>query len=392
MEGNQLIRVLLIGDNQKDVRLVQKKLDSHTIEKYDLIYVTSVSEAIKYIKKDGPADVILSDITLPDSQGLKTFRKLKRVASNLPVIFFAGSPDDSLAVAAIRKGAQDYLLKGQLKSDTLVRSIHYAIERKKFQNDVDRVRNNSRKLRLKASLLRKERVQLMALNEVKDDFISLASHQLRTPATGVKQYIGMLLEGYAGGLNTRQKEMLEIANDSNERQLMIVNDLLKVAQVDSGNLTLVKSTTDVGKLVKEVIEDIKIKFKERKQTVDISTPNKECLANIDAERFRMVVENIIDNASKYSDHGKHVDVSVVKKRGKIIVKVKDSGVGIAKDDVDKVFLKFMRVSNPLSVRVGGSGLGMYWAKKIIDLHKAEITVDSVLGKGTVFTITLNDTQ
>lgn len=237
--------------------------------------------------------------------------------------------------------------------------------------------------------LREQRAQLIELNDAKDEFISLASHQLRTPATGVKQYLGMVLDGFAGELTTEQKKMIEQANLSNEREIIIINDLLKVAQVDAGKVKLKKSPIKIGQLLQSVINDQQSKFAERNQSISLSCPKHDVAAVVDSDRLRMVLENLIDNASKYTPNGNSIFVTVSSsKKYQVQIDICDEGVGIPESERGKLFQKFSRLDNVLSAEVGGSGLGLYWAKKIIDLHDGTISVASKKGEGSVFTIQL----
>ena len=236
--------------------------------------------------------------------------------------------------------------------------------------------------------LRQQSEQLIEISKSKDEFISLASHQLRTPATGVKQYIGMLMDGYAGELNTDQITMLQTAYESNERQLRIIDDLLKVAHVDAGQVTLIKSSTNLVQLIKSVLDEQADKFKQRNQKVAFRHINRQITIKLDAERMRMVLENLIDNASKYTPQGKTISITLEKDIDNIIISIIDQGVGIAKKDTSKLFQKFSRIDNPLSTLVGGTGLGLYWVKKIILLHNGTIDVESKLHRGSTFTFTI----
>ncbi len=235
-----------------------------------------------------------------------------------------------------------------------------------------------------------EQHALVELNDAKDEFITLASHQLRTPATGVKQFIGMLLENYFGEVTDDQRTMLEYAYESNERQLEVINDLLKVAQVDAGKVVLAKQKTDMAELLENILQEQRSQFAKRKQKVLLDRPNEQIYAVVDKSRIRMVVENLIDNASKYTVEGKSITVSIDSSDdGKAVtVKVKDEGVGIAVEDMNKLFQKFSRLDNPLSIQVGGTGIGLYWAKKIIDLHDGTIDLKSAVGKVTTFIVTI----
>lgn len=233
-----------------------------------------------------------------------------------------------------------------------------------------------------------EEHELMALNKTKDEFISLASHQLRTPATGVKQYVGMVLGGYAGKLTNKQQiSMLESAYESNERQIKIVDNLLRVAKVDAGKVQLTKKPCDIVRLVKDVISEQQADFNQRKQSVELSAPHS-LIAQIDAVYIRMVLENLISNAGKYSYDEKPIKVAV-KRSGKYFsVSVQDCGVGISKSDQQKLYQKFIRVDNPLSTQAGGNGLGLYWSKKVVDLHGGKLEFISRIRSGTTFTLQL----
>ena len=235
---------------------------------------------------------------------------------------------------------------------------------------------------------RKQNEQLLAINRSKDEFISIASHQLRTPATAVKQYTGMLLGGMFGDLSDTQLDILTRAYESNERQIRIISDLLKVAQIDAGELRLHQVTADISELVHYLIQDMSDTFKSRSQTLEYRPYKGQALAYIDSETIRMVIENLIDNASKYSDETTTITVAVTRRKDSIQIKITDEGVGIKPEDRKRLFERFSRIENPLSTKVGGTGLGLYWAKKVVDLHHGEISYLPNKPHGSIFTISL----
>ncbi len=243
-----------------------------------------------------------------------------------------------------------------------------------------------RKLEVKAAILTRQHSELVALNKAKDDFISLASHQLRTPATGVKQYIGMLLEGYGGKLIKKQLSILKTAYESNERQLKIVGDLLKVAHVDANRVIINRQKCDLIPIIKDVIQEQKSALAKRKQSIAYDAPKKPVAAFVDPYRIRMVIENVLDNASKYTAKSKKITIQLKEFKRHVNIKIADEGVGIAQKDIPKLFYKFSRIENKFSATAGGTGLGLYWAKKIMDLHGGTIQVKSVVDKGTSFII------
>ena len=228
----------------------------------------------------------------------------------------------------------------------------------------------------------------LALEKAKDEFVAIASHQLRTPATAVKQYVGLLLQGYAEPLTGTQKSFLERAYESNERQLQIVQEILKVTQLDLEKVVLRLDLYDLRKIVEDAAAGLEAKFKERDQHLLVKLPRTAVWANVDKDQIRIALENLLENASNYSRKGKAIEISIRRTKNRIKLMVNDEGVGINKADLPKLFQKFSRIPNDLSVEAAGTGLGLYWAAKIIDLHGGDIEVRSIPGQGSSFAICL----
>jgi signal transduction histidine kinase len=301
-----------------------------------------------------------------------------------------------VSVVAIWSTIMDFdTISGQKLSQTLLLfQIFMGITAATFMTMAAVVAEHERSLKhqqrliQKAAILKKQRARLMDLNQAKDEFIGLASHQLRTPATGVKQYVGMLLDNYAGKLMRPQRAILRKAYDCNEREIQIINELLAIAQIDAGDISLNIEKFDLTQLVSDVLESHSVFLKSRRQTVSLKHAKRNFFVLADKARLKMVIENIIDNASKYSPKKSHIEIIINKYDGIFSIAVRDDGVGIAKKDISKLFKKFSRVDNPFSLDVGGSGLGLYLAKKIMTLHGGTIDVSSQVGQGSVFTIAL----
>lgn len=220
----------------------------------------------------------------------------------------------------------------------------------------------------------------------KDDLLSLASHQLRTPATVVKQYVGMLLQGYGGKLSERQLQMLGNAYDSNERQLEIINQLLYVARLDAGRITLHRKETSISKLLQDAVHEQSEAAAARKQRITLRLPKRPVVAEIDPHYMRMVVENLLGNAIKYTPDKGAIELALRRSRGDIIISVKDTGVGISQEVQATIFDKFTRVENELSTDVNGSGVGLYLTQQIVELHGGTIEVESEISQGSTFIV------
>ena len=247
---------------------------------------------------------------------------------------------------------------------------------------------NEDSLRSANSLLQEQQKELQRLNESKDEFISLASHQLRTPATAIKQLLGLMLEGFEGELPQNIRSLLEKTYESNERQISIVNSLLKVAQVDSGKVVLRKKSLDLNEIVRSLIKQYTGIIKLKEQVISVNLQADPLFGYIDEQYYRMALENILDNASKYTENGGSITISSKMVGEYAVISIADSGVGISPENISSLFGKFNRIPNDLTYKVAGSGLGLYWAEKIIDLHQGAIEVDSELKKGTTFSVSV----
>lgn len=361
------ISVLLIDDDEDDYVIIRRIFSKIPDSPFKLHWCQTFEEARDLVLSD-QFDIFLVDYRLGAHTGLELLEIAGASHRAEPFILLTGTGDVKIEHRSMELAAADYLVKGTLKPDMLSRALYYALGRKQIEG---------------------QRLQhYIELNKTKDEFISLASHQLRTPATGVKQYVGMVLEGMAGEVSETQKSLLQKAYESNERQLQIVSDLLKVAQVDAGKVHIKPKDTDIVDLLADIIKEQKGTYKNREQDLKFNTLAFDSVAHIDPDKMRMVFENLIDNASKYSEAGQTVSVAVCNEKDMIRVDVKDSGVGIDEEDTDRLFQKFSRIHNNLSDHVGGSGLGLYWAKKIVDLHDGIIKVTSVPNKGSTFSVYL----
>lgn len=241
---------------------------------------------------------------------------------------------------------------------------------------------------LLAATFNKMAANLEQVDKLKTDFVLLVSHQLRTPATAVKGFISMLADAYNTGLSTKQLEMLTAAYDENERQIQLVNQILAVTQVEAGEMVLEKRPTDINNLIKTSLEENHLVMKDLDQKAVLQAADDLPEVLVDPVKIRIVIDNLISNASKFAGTGTTIKVTTKQAADDLIIEVTDHGVGIAEADLDKLFKKFSRVSNEGTIRTEGTGLGLYLSQRIINLHNGEITVKSVSGKGTTFTVQL----
>ena len=229
--------------------------------------------------------------------------------------------------------------------------------------------------------------QDIKVERAKDSLLSLASHQLRTPATGVKQYIGMVLEGFVGNVKPEQRDLLVKAYDSNERQLRIINEFLYLAKADAGRIVISPQIFDLTELTLSIIKDMQSEIKEAGHKLTFKNKSKKFLVLADTHGARMIIENLISNAIKYTPPGGKIEITLLKKNNVVKFCIKDNGVGIDGKDFSKLFKQFSRIPNELTKQTSGSGIGLYLASYLAKLNGGTITVESDRGVGSTFTAT-----
>ena len=227
------------------------------------------------------------------------------------------------------------------------------------------------------------------IDRMKSEFVSVASHQLRTPLSSIKWFLEMILSGRSGKTTSKQNEFIKEAYVSNQRMIELVNSLLNVSRIETGRLAISPAPTDLIALTESVVTEIMPEIKTKKLQFQFITPKKKLpLVNIDEKVIRQVLQNLINNACKYTpDRGK-IEVEVSEKGEDVLFRVEDTGHGIPKDQQDKIFQKFFRADNVILEATEGSGLGLYIAKSAIELSGGRIWFESTEKKGTTFYFTI----
>lgn len=234
------------------------------------------------------------------------------------------------------------------------------------------------------SELRRNNRKLQALDAVKDEFISMASHQLRTPLTSIKGYLSMVLEGDAGELNPMQRKFLEEAYNSSQRMVFLIGDFLNVSRLNTGKFIIEKNRTNLAEMVAEEVEQLQPSAEARQLQLMYHKPARFPVQLLDENKLRQVVMNFMDNAIYYSRPGGTIRVELTHNADEIVLKVKDQGIGVPAAQRHRLFEKFYRASNAQQARPDGSGIGLFLAKKVIVAHKGSIIFESTEGKGSTF--------
>lgn len=232
--------------------------------------------------------------------------------------------------------------------------------------------------------LRRANERLKQLDATKDEFVSMASHQLRTPLTSVKGYLSMVLEGDAGKLNPTQEKLLKEAFTSSERMVRLIGDFLNVSRLRTGKFMIERKPVDMAELVAGEVEQLEPTATTRDLKLVYDKPKDFPKVELDKGKIQQVVMNFIDNAIFYSKPGGEIRLELMSKKNEIIFRVKDTGIGVPSDEKRRLFTKFYRASNARKQRPDGTGIGLFMAQKVVIAHGGTIIFESTEGKGSTF--------
>ena len=232
--------------------------------------------------------------------------------------------------------------------------------------------------------LRRTNEKLKELDETKDDFISMASHQLRTPLTSIKGYISMVMEEDAGKISKQQRDMLGQAFFSSQRMVYLIADLLNVSRLKTGKFIIDASPVKLAEIVPQELEQLKETAASRQLSLTFEAAKDFPEVMLDETKTRQVIMNFVDNAIYYTPAGGHIKIRLIDNPHAIELRVEDDGIGVSKTDQAHLFTKFYRAGNARKARPDGTGLGLFMAKKVIIAQGGSLIFESAEGKGSTF--------
>lgn len=317
--------------------------------------------------RDIKPDLVLIDLKMPGIGGMELLEKIGDIDPNIVSVVITGYATIESAVEAIKRNAYDFVPK-PFTPDQLRIVVERGLER--------------RRLSIEAGRLQREK-EIM-----KENFITLVSHQLRSPLTSVKQYFGVILEGFAGEVASKQKEMIERASKHIDCLLQLINDWLDISRIEAGNLTKKFEPVDLIPILSETLQLLIPLADARKVTIKMNLNDNTAMVQGDKESLKQAFTNLISNGINYNREGGMVTVSTGEEGNDLTVEICDTGIGISEDNLHFIFEEFFRIKSKETQGITGSGLGLPIAKRIIEAHNGSIEVASEIGKGTTFCITL----
>ncbi len=230
--------------------------------------------------------------------------------------------------------------------------------------------------------------QVKHINKTKSEFISAVSHELRTPLTSIKGYAAILIAGKLGNIPAPVKERLEKINAHSDNLVKLINNLLDIARIESGRAEMQMEKCSISSIIENVHDLLAPQMKEKNIQWQAQIPEDMTEMVLDKHQIERVFINLVGNAIKFTPEKGTIGVSVRREADTATLEVSDTGIGIPKEDLNKLFDEFYRVDNEINQNVKGTGLGLSLAKKIVEAHKGRMWVTSELSRGTTFYLTL----
>ncbi len=357
-------KVLVIDDEEIARISCQRVLKREGIQ---VTLSASGREGLETLMRE-PHDLVLVDLKMPEMDGVEVARRIQHFNPNIVVIIITGYATIESAVAVMKEGAYDYLPK-PFTPDELLIVVRRGLEKKRLDQE-------SRALR--------EEKEAMERN-----FVTMVTHQLRSPLAAIFQYIEVLLSDIGGELNEIQREMLERARDRLDGLLQLINDWLDMSRIQTGEILHRLQPVKLSSCVDAALAGLELAAKEK--SVQIITKLSPDLPEVsaDTDTFREVLSNIISNAIKYNKPNGTVIIEAREEPDWVVLEVTDTGPGMDEKEIPFIFDQFYRSKSKDIRKMEGTGLGLAIAHRIVRAHGGKIEVRSQLGQGSTFSIFLN---
>ncbi len=378
--------ILIVDD---DTALLHALPQALYLRLRDVIVDTSDSalNALDLVREND-YDVIVSDIKMPGMDGLAFLAKIQEMRPDTPTVLITGHGDHNLAIQALRGGAYDFIQK-PIERDYFVAALRRAIQTRQLRRQVveqqQTLENHAKSLE---KTIQERTSELIEANAVKDEFISMASHELKTPLSSLKGMTQLLHRRLARAKSPEVASLVSMES-SIRRMEILVNDLLNISFLEMDMFSLQYRSCDIVKLCQSLVDEYIIGTNPS-PTIFFDSIEKEMEAEVDVERIGQVILNLLSNARKYSSSGSPIYVSLQRQDDTYSISVRDSGVGIPPELLPHVFDRFYRVPT-VEVQTGSSvgfGLGLYISRQIVERHGGSIHVESSPEIGSTFTIVL----
>jgi signal transduction histidine kinase len=357
----QHIRLLLIEDNPDDATFIEEVLKLQDMyAAVDIAVVGKLRDGIAWLGREN-FDIVLLDLSLPDASSTDSVRRILDEFPQAAIIVLTGLDDRDVAIEALKKGAQDYLIKDGVSGDLLIRSIRYAVERR-----------------------RAEQAARARAAQEREDLIFTLANDLRVPHIGAIRAFDLLVDETLGPLNPDQKSLLLKVKQSSHEVLHMLQNLVQLYRHEQASQKFLAVPTDLERLVKQVIDDWSFMAAENNVEVSVVQDFPEPVL-VDAPCFKKALSNLLHNAIKFSSPNGKVTITCSRDDRFVSLTVKDNGKGLSEEHQASLFQRFWQENDNMR-HSNGSGVGLYVCRQIVEAHAGTITCRSTPGEGATFEI------
>ncbi len=334
--------------------------------------------------RQGNCEAIITDIRLPDIGGMEILELAKEINPDATVIMITGYASVETAVDAVNQGAYAYFVK-PVNPDEIKTAIANALRQQRLSQENKRLVES---LQRSNKLLYEANEELKRATQAKSEFLAHMSHELRTPLNVIIGFSELMLDEVPGKTNDEQKQCLNDILSSGKHLLNLINDILDLSKVESGKMELKVRDFAISDLIESVRTIAVTEFAQRKQSLEVKVEEGLPPVRADKAKVRQVLINLLGNATKFTPDGGRIRVEAERENNWCRVSVIDNGIGIKKENHEKLFQPFVQLDNPVGGEKGGSGLGLTIARQLVEKHGGRIWMESEYGEGSRFCFTL----
>lgn len=382
--------VLFVDDEELILKSLKRALRD---EPFNILFANSGKEAIEVLR-DNEVHVLVTDMQMPEMNGLEFLRHVKDQYPRIIRMVLSGHAEIDTLLTAINHGeifrfiSKPWGIDGELKI-----TIRQAIEIYDLHDERDRLVDELKqahdqleeKVEKRTKALNIANEQLKEHDRLKDEFIMTMTHELRTPIAIFRNIISNAMAGTLGEISTKLKKNLEIAEETINRLAAIISDLLDISKINSGKLQLEPTLLTIQSIVTGAIDSMLPKAESKNIELKTTIPQEEIIVNCDSDKIAQVLTNLIDNAIKFTpDVAGCITIGIKDFTGEVIVNVEDNGPGIAPDELDKIFDRFVQINKQVGEGAHGTGLGLTIAKELVEMHGGRIWAESTINSGANF--------
>ncbi|MEL6384155.1 MAG: ATP-binding protein [Cyanobacteria bacterium J06626_18] len=389
------MKVLIVDDDEVDRLAIRRHLTKAAINA-EVTEAKDAKTAQNHLGHQSFSCIFL-DYRLPDIDGVSLVRQLRENGFSIPIIALTGQGDEQIAVELMKAGASDYLAKSRLSPDSLVRLIRTAMRvyeaeqrtqaaQQQLRQTNILLRQQNRELEEQRHQIQQQNLQLLESNRLKSEFLATVTHEIRTPLNAIMGFSQVLKSEAKGDLNDYQKNMVNRIFTNGENLLALVNDILDMSTIEADRLDLKASHFDLNVLIQATVAELKSLADKKNLDIQVAVNLKEPEVYNDEKRLKQVLINLLSNAIKFTDTGYiKVEVNAIALNSIEII-VEDTGIGIASDQLNRIFQPFRQGDQTTQRKYDGTGLGLAIVYSLVAMMEGIITVESQVGQGTTFKI------